>query len=53
MKMRNIETSKTVCLFFATINIPIYMMGGGVVALMTSLLMFTSCILLEIADKNV
>ena len=47
-----IKTSRDICLFFATINIPIYIIGGGAVALVTSLLMFASCILLEIADKN-
>lgn len=48
-----IETSRDICLFLATINIPIYLIGGGVVSIVTSLLMFASCIALEIADKNV
>ena len=47
-----IKTNRDICLFLATINIPIYIMGGGVVALATSLLMFASCILLEIIGKN-
>jgi hypothetical protein len=48
-----IKTSRDICLFFAAINIPIYIIGGGAIALTTSLIMFASCILLEIADKNV
>ena len=46
------KTSRDICLFFATMNIPIYIMGGGYIALTTSLLMFTSCIVLEIVGKN-
>ena len=47
------KTNRDICLFLAVINIPIYIMGGGTVALVTSLLMFSSCIAIEITDKDV
>ena len=46
------KTSRDICLFLAVINIPIYIMGGGAVALTTFLLMFTSGIVLEMVGKN-
>jgi hypothetical protein len=51
--MRDIEKNKNICLLLATINIPVYMMGGGVISLTTSILMFFAFIVLEIVGTNV
>ena len=47
-----IKTSRDICLLLAVVNILIYIIGGGAIALVTSLFMFSSCIVMEMADKN-
>jgi|TARA_R110000765_G_scaffold42995_2_gene90432 hypothetical protein len=48
-----IKTSRDICLLLAVINVLVYMIGGGTIALVTSLLMLSSYMIMEIAGKDV
>ena len=47
------KTSRDICLLLAVVNIFVYIIGGGAVALITSLLMLFSYMVMEMADKDV